>query len=121
MGRLSLEDEAGIHDFRARSILVEGISPSSFFDRISDWPLVRLIYTLEGETMDMGDDGNENGWGEWKRLVLDKLETQEKAQKELTNEVTALRIHLEGLRTRVAIMAGIAGAVVAFLADFVKG
>ena len=52
-----------------------------------------------------------NGWSEYQKLVLDKLESQGRDIREIRDEVQRIQIEQGIQRKKVAIGSGVAGAV----------
>ena len=72
----------------------------------------------------MAEEHGNNGWGEWKRLVLSKLEDQSKDIAELRNVVNQQNIQLAKMETSFKLKSGVWGAmsgiIAALLAILIK-
>lgn len=55
---------------------------------------------------------NKNGWNEWSNKVLGDLEELKQLYKEITNDITELKIQLAIIKTKAALYGAISGTVV---------
>ena len=54
---------------------------------------------------------DKNGWSEYEKLVMDKLESHTEWLKGLNKEVTSIRIEVAKLKVKAGIWGGLAGIV----------
>lgn len=60
----------------------------------------------------MGNEPSEdNGWGEWRRVVLSELKDLKEGQKEFRGDVEAIRVEMAILKTKAGVWGMIAGAI----------
>jgi hypothetical protein len=67
----------------------------------------------------VADPSNENGdWTQWRRLVLDKLETLESGQNEFRESIGAIKTDLAVQKVKAGMWGTVAGACTAALGYF---
>ena len=59
----------------------------------------------------MGDEENKNGWPEYQRMIMAKLDTLESQHRENAKTLVKIQVELATLKAKAAIWGGLAGTI----------